>query len=89
MLSSMWAMACSTLPSNTLGAARRGSRGQLGRALRHRLAALALEGAGGHDLAAERGAELLEVDGVAVLAHDVYHVHGHDRGDAQLDAAGW
>ena len=58
---------------------------QLGRAQRRRLAALALEGAGGHHLAAERVAQLLEVDLVAVLAHDVYHVHGHHRRYAQLD----
>ena len=61
---------------------------ELRRALRHGLGALALQGAGGHDLAAERVAQLLQVDLVAVLAHDVNHVHGHDRGDAQLDELG-
>ena len=63
-------------------------RGYPRRALRRLLGALALERRGRHHLAAERCAESLEVDDVAVFAHDVYHVHGHHRGDAQLDELG-
>src|SRR5699024_3619864 len=63
-------------------------RGQLRRARRRLLRALSPERRGRHHLAAERCAESLEVDDVAVFAHDVYHVHGHHRGDAQLDELG-
>ena len=52
------------------------------------LGALALQGADLDRLAAQLGAQLLQVDLVAVLAHQVDHVHSHDHRDAQLDQLG-
>ena len=55
---------------------------------RRRHAALALEGAHLHYLTAQGLAQLIEVDGVAVLPHQVDHVHRHYHGHAQLDELG-
>ena len=51
-------------------------------------AALALQGAHLHHLAAQGLAQLLEVDLVAVLPHQIYHVDRHYHGQAQLDELG-
>ena len=45
---------------------------------------VALQGRDLHDLAAELLRELVDVDLVAALAHDVHHVHSHDHRDAQF-----
>ena len=51
-------------------------------------AAFALEGADLDGPAAQFPAQALEVDLVAVLAHQVDHVHRHDHRDAQFDELG-
>ena len=52
------------------------------------LGALALQCADLHCLTAQLCAQLLQVDGVAVLAHQIDHVHSHHHRDAQLDQLG-
>ena len=51
-------------------------------------AAVPLQGAHLHGLAAHGGPQLVQVDPVAVLAHQVDHVHGDHHRDAQLDQLG-
>ena len=51
-------------------------------------AALALQGAHLHDLAAQGRAQPGEVDGIAVLPHQVDHVHRHHHGQVQLNELG-
>ena len=51
-------------------------------------AALSLQGAHLHHPAAQGGAQLVQVDLVPVLAHQVYHVHRHHHRDAQLNELG-
>ena len=58
-----------------------GSLGDLG-------AALALDGAGLDDLAAQRIGELFDVDPVAVLADHIHHVEGDDHWHADLQQLG-
>ena len=50
--------------------------------------AVTLQGGDLHDLAAQLAAQLLGVDGVAVLLHHVHHVDGDDHRDAQLGELG-
>ena len=49
------------------------------------LGAFALQCADLNRLTAQLGAQLLQVDLIAVLADEVDHVDSHDHGDAQLD----
>ena len=49
---------------------------------------VALESGNFNDLAAELAGELLDVYDVAVLAHDVHHVHRNDNGYAELGELG-
>ena len=49
------------------------------------LGAFALQCADLNSLTAQLGAQLLQVDFIAVLADEVDHVDSHDHGDAQLD----
>ena len=49
------------------------------------LGAFALQCADLNSLTAQLGAQLLQVDLIAVLADEVDHVDSHDHGDAQLD----
>ena len=52
------------------------------------LGALALQCADLHRLTAQLCAQLLQVDLITVLAHQIDHVHSHDHWDAQLDQLG-
>ena len=52
------------------------------------LGALALQCADLHRLTAQLCAQLLQVDLITVLAHQIDHVHSHDHRDAQLDQLG-
>ena len=61
-----------------------GGSGGLDGGLRRGHDAVTLQGRDLHDLAAELLRELVDIDLVAALAHDVHHVHGHDHRDAQL-----
>ena len=58
------------------------------RSLGSSLGALALQCADLHRLTAQLCAQLLQVDLITVLAHQIDHVHSHDHRDAQLDQLG-
>ena len=82
-------MACSTLPVNTWGSSPAlAAFGSGTAAFGGCLGALALQGADLHRLTAQLCAQLLQVDLIAVLAHQIDHVHSHDHRDAQLDQLG-
>ena len=52
------------------------------------LGTFALQCADLNSLTAQLGAQLLQVDLIAVLADEVDHVDSHDHGDAELDQLG-
>ena len=56
--------------------------------LHHVFHTAAFERGGLHDRAAQALREGVHVDLVAVFLHEVHHVEGHDRGDAQIDDLG-
>ena len=52
------------------------------------VAALPLEGADLHRLAAQRIGQLFQINGVAVFAHQIDHIDGHHHRQAQFDELG-
>ena len=91
MDSSMWAMACSTLPVNTWGSSPACAWPWASSQTACSAAAMPpspFRALISTTVAAQGLAQLFQVDLVPVFAHQVDHVHRHHHGDAQLDELG-